>query len=136
MWGDPSLGLHPSIMGLRGPKGAMGVLLLASLRRGVMTKSDLAEAVAARTNVPRADAERVVDQVFEAITEALVKGERVELRGLGVFEVRHYGAYTGKNPRTGEPVAVKPKRLPFFKAGKEIRERLNLEPAAQAEQEQ
>jgi len=114
----------------------MGVLLLASLRRGFMTKSDLAEAVAARTNVPRADAERVVDQVFEAITEALVKGERVELRGLGVFEVRHYGAYTGKNPRTGEPVAVKPKRLPFFKAGKEIRERLNLEPAAQAEQEQ
>jgi integration host factor subunit beta len=91
-----------------------------------MTKSDLADAVAARTNVPRADAEKFVDQVFAAMTEALIRGERIELRGLGVFEVRHYGAYTGKNPRTGEAVAVKPKRLPFFKAGKEIKERLNL----------
>jgi integration host factor subunit beta len=100
-----------------------------------MTKSDLADAVAARTNVPRADAEKVVDQVFAAMTEALVRGERIELRGLGVFEVRHYGAYTGKNPRTGEPVAVKPKRLPFFKAGKEIKERLNLESGPEAEGE-
>ena len=100
-----------------------------------MTKSDLADAVAARTNVPRADAEKVVDQVFAAMTEALVRGERIELRGLGVFEVRHYGAYTGKNPRTGEPVAVKPKRLPFFKAGKEIKERLNLEAASGGEEE-
>ena len=91
-----------------------------------MTKSDLADVVAARTRVPRADAEKFVDQVFAAMTEALTRGERIELRGLGVFEVRHYGAYTGKNPRTGEPVAVKPKRLPFFKAGKEIKERLNL----------
>jgi integration host factor subunit beta len=97
-----------------------------------MTKSDLAEAVAARTNVPRADAEKFVDQVFDAMTEALIRGQRIELRGLGVFEVRQYEAYTGKNPRTGEPVAVKRKRLPFFKAGKEIRERLNRA----AEQEQ
>ncbi len=99
-----------------------------------MTKSDLADAVATRTKLPRAEAEKCVDQVFTAMTEALVRGERIELRGLGVFEVRHYGAYTGKNPRTGEPVAVKPKRLPFFKAGKEIKERLNLE-ASGAEQE-
>ena len=92
-----------------------------------MTKSDLAEAVAARTKVPRAEAEKLVDQIFTAMTEALIKGERIELRGLGVFEVRHYGAYTGKNPRTGEAVAVRPKRLPFFKAGKELRERVNGE---------
>ncbi len=100
-----------------------------------MTKSDLADVVAARTSVPRAEVEKVVDQIFTAMTEALTKGERIELRGLGVFEVRHYGAYTGKNPRTGEPVAVRPKRLPFFKAGKEIKERLNLEakPAAKVE---
>jgi integration host factor subunit beta len=88
-----------------------------------MTKSDLADAVAARTNVPRADAEKVVDQVFAAMTEALVRGERIELRGLGVFEVRHYGAYTGKNPR-----------LPFFKAGKEIKERLNLDSSGDDQQ--
>jgi len=100
-----------------------------------MTKSDLADAVAARTNVPRADAEKFVDQVFAAMTEALIRGERIELRGLGVFEVRHYGAYTGKNPRTGEAVAVKPKRLPFFKAGKEIKERLNLGDRERSQQE-
>ncbi len=90
-----------------------------------MTKSQLIESVATRLGLTREEARLLVDTVFSAMTEALVKGERIEVRGFGSFEVRQYGAYEGRNPRTGETVQVRPKRLPYFKAGKEIRERIN-----------
>jgi len=70
----------------------------------------------------RADA--IVNQIFTAIAETLVRGDGIEIRGFGSFTVRHYGAYEGRNPRTGAPSYVKAKRLPFFKVGKELRERI------------
>ncbi len=90
-----------------------------------MTKSDLVEQVAELKNLPKGRAAAVVDQVFEAIVQALERNERIEVRGLGSFEIRRYGAYKGRNPRTGDSVAVKPKRLPFFKVGKELKDLIN-----------
>ena len=90
-----------------------------------MTKSQLIEKVAQRLGLAKEDAKTLVNLVFDSLEQALVRGERIEVRGFGSFEVRHYGAYEGRNPKTGEPVPVAPKRLPYFKAGKEIRERIN-----------
>jgi integration host factor subunit beta len=67
----------------------------------------------------------LVNKIFDCLEEALRRDERVEIRGLGSFETRRYGAYKGRNPRTGDAVAVKPKRLPFFKAGKELKDLIN-----------
>jgi integration host factor subunit beta len=91
-----------------------------------MTKSDLIEAVADRLKLPKGKAELIVNSIFSSMEEALKKGERIEIRGFGSFEIREYKAYEGRNPRTGTPVSVAPKRLPFFKVGKELRERVNL----------
>lgn len=71
------------------------------------------------------DAERIVDTVFDEIIEALARGDRVELRGFGAFSVKERDARTGRNPRTGESVEVEEKRVPFFKTGKLLRDRLN-----------
>jgi integration host factor subunit beta len=90
-----------------------------------MTKSDLIEAVAARLGMPKGKAELIVVGIFEAMEAALRRGERIELRGFGSFEIREYRSYEGRNPRTGDPVAVLSKRLPFFKVGKELKERVN-----------
>ena len=90
-----------------------------------MTKSDLIEKLAERLKLPKGKAETIVNTVFESMEAALARGERIEIRGLGSFEVRSYKAYEGRNPRTGEPVGVQPKRLPFFKVGKELKERVN-----------
>ncbi len=90
-----------------------------------MTKSDLVERIAELRNLPKGRAESVVNMVFEALEQALARDERIEVRGLGSFEIRRYGAYKGRNPRTGESVAVKPKRLPFFKVGKELKDLIN-----------
>jgi integration host factor subunit beta len=90
-----------------------------------MTKSDLVEQVAELKNLPKGRAEAVVNMVFEALEQALARDERIEVRGLGSFETRRYGAYKGRNPRTGDSVAVKPKRLPFFKVGKELKDLIN-----------
>jgi integration host factor subunit beta len=90
-----------------------------------MTKSELIDAMAARANLTKARAELVVNCVFDAMTEALEKGEGIEIRGFGSFTVRPYKAYSGRNPRTGEPVPVPAKRLPFFKVGKELKELVN-----------
>jgi integration host factor subunit beta len=87
-----------------------------------MTKSDLIKAVAENTNVTRSSAEAVVNCVVDAMSEALKNGEGVEIRGFGSFTVRQYKPYDGRNPKTGEAVHVASKRLPFFKAGKELRE--------------
>ena len=88
-----------------------------------MTKSDLTTAVAERLKLARFHAEQVVDQVFKSMAASMKAGEGIELRGFGSFSIRHYRGYGGRNPRTGEPVEVLPKRLPFFKVGKELKER-------------
>ena len=90
-----------------------------------MTKSDLIEHVAELNKVSKGRAEVLVNSIFECLEEALRRDERVEVRGLGSFETRRYGSYKGRNPRTGDSVAVKPKRLPFFKAGKELKDLIN-----------
>jgi integration host factor subunit beta len=95
-----------------------------------MTKSDLIEAVASRTTITRSRAEAVVNCVFDAMTDALKNGEGIEVRGFGSFTVRQYKPYDGRNPRNGEAVHVASKRMPFFKAGKEIRERVDSGGAA------
>jgi integration host factor subunit beta len=90
-----------------------------------MTKADLIAVVADKLKFPWARAELLVDQIFACMTSALQQGEGIEIRGFGSFTVRNYKAYEGRNPRTGDTVHVKPKRLAFFKVGKELRERVN-----------
>lgn len=92
-----------------------------------MNKSELIEAVAEKTKITKKRAEDVVNLIFDSMIEAMAKGDRIEIRGLGSFIVKEYGAYTGRNPRTGESIEVKPKKLPFFKVGKELRERVDAE---------
>ncbi len=91
-----------------------------------MTKSELiAELTGANPHLRGADVELIIATIFEEITQALARGERVELRGFGAFTVKRRNARTGRNPRTGETVPVEEKAVPFFKAGKELRERVN-----------
>ena len=90
-----------------------------------MTKAQLIQNVADQLKLPASQAETVVNTIFDSMTEALVAGERIEIRGFGAFEVRSYKAYKGRNPRTGKIVQVAPKKLPFFKVGKELRERVD-----------
>ena len=90
-----------------------------------MTKSDLIELVAEKNKVAKGRAETLVNMIFECLGDALRRDERVEIRGLGSFETRRYDGYKGRNPRTGDAVSVKPKRLPFFKAGKELKDLIN-----------
>jgi integration host factor subunit beta len=91
-----------------------------------MTRSELVATLAARNpHLMHRDVEMIVATVFDEITAALARGDRVELRGFGAFSVRKRDARTGRNPRTGEAVPVAEKGVPFFKAGKELRERLN-----------
>jgi len=92
-----------------------------------MNKSQLIEALAKAENLPVKKAEEVVNTFFGDMEEALVKGERVEIRGLGNFKVKNYDGYTGRNPKTGEMINVAPKKLPFFKVGKELKERVDIE---------
>ena len=90
-----------------------------------MTKSELIESVAEKLDLPKGKSEMIVNIIFDSMEDSLVRGERIEIRGFGSFEVRHYKAYSGRNPRTGAKVEVKPKRLPFFKVGKELKERVD-----------
>jgi integration host factor subunit beta len=87
-----------------------------------MTKSELIDAIAARGLLTKARAELVVNCVFDAMTQALEHDEGIEIRGFGSFTVRPYKSYSGRNPRTGEPVPVPAKKLPFFKVGKELKQ--------------
>lgn len=90
-----------------------------------MTKSKLIEKLAIKTNLTKSRAELVVNCIFETMTDALKREEGIEIRGFGSFTVRQYKSYEGRNPRTGDAVHVAPKRLPFFKVGKELRARVN-----------
>ncbi len=90
-----------------------------------MTKSELIEALAEDLNLSTETASSIMSTILDTMTESLVKGENVEIRGFGSFTVREYAAYIGRNPKTGEETQVKPKKLPFFKVGKELREAVN-----------
>ncbi len=91
-----------------------------------MIKSELIQRIASRNeHLYQRDVETIVGTILDEITAALARGDRVELRGFGVFSVKKRDARTGRNPRTGEQVAVQEKSVPFFKTGKEMRERLN-----------
>ncbi len=87
-----------------------------------MNKSELMEALALDQNLPVKTAEAIVSTVLDAMIETLVNGGNVEIRGFGSFTVREYQSYDGRNPKTGKKIEVKPKKLPFFKVGKELRE--------------
>lgn len=92
-----------------------------------MIRSELVQQLAdANTGLKQTEVEQIVDIFFDEIIEQLAKGGRVELRGFGAFSTRSRDARTGRNPRTGESVAVNAKRVPYFKSGKEMRERLNV----------
>jgi integration host factor subunit beta len=97
-----------------------------------MTKADLIDIIADRLKMPHGRAELLVGHVFDAMVDALRRDEGIEIRGFGSFSIRTYREYEGRNPRTGEAVHVKPKRLAFFKVGKELRERVNNGRAAPA----
>ncbi len=90
-----------------------------------MNKSELIRALAEETNIPAEDASLVVNTFVDRMKEALVAGDRVEIRGFGSFKMKEYSSYAGRNPKTGESVTVVPKRLPFFRAGKELKDFLN-----------
>jgi len=91
-----------------------------------MTKSELIQRIAEMNpHLYHRDVERIVTTIFDEVGEALSRGNRVELRGFGAFSVKHRDARVGRNPRTGSAVAVSEKYIPFFKTGKQLRERLN-----------
>jgi integration host factor subunit beta len=91
-----------------------------------MTKSELIQRLAdMNPHLYLRDIEKIVETVFQEISNALARGDRVELRGFGAFSVKHRESRVGRNPRTGETVKVESKRLPFFKTGKALREKLN-----------
>ncbi len=86
---------------------------------------ELIEALSNEAGLTTSNAKDVVKTVFNSMANALAKGDRVEIRGLGSFKVKHYDGYTGHNPKTGEPIKIKPKKLPFFKCGKELKEKVD-----------
>jgi len=90
-----------------------------------MNKLDLIEALKQETDLTKNEATAVVSLFFNEMLNALTNGDRVEIRGLCSFYVKKYKSYTGRNPKTGEQVKIKPKKLPFFKCGKELKERVN-----------
>ncbi len=92
-----------------------------------MNKSQLTEALAKADGLPLKKAEEVVNTVFGEMENALIRGERMEIRGLGSFKVKQYDGYKGRNPKTGEIIEVAPKKLPFFKVGKELKERVDID---------
>jgi len=89
-----------------------------------MTKSELIDKLAIEKNISNAVADKIVTEIFKSMTDTLVSINRIEIRGFGSFEIRKYDGYTARNPRTGVQIEVKPKKLPFFKTGKDLRERI------------
>ena len=90
-----------------------------------MTKAGLIAVLGNGTGLTRSKAEAVVRVFFDELSNALAKGDRVEIRGFGTFKIKNYDGYTGHNPKTGEPIKVKPKKLPFFKCSRELKERVD-----------
>jgi len=92
-----------------------------------MNKSELIDVLSAKANVTRKRMEDLINLIFDSMMDAMSRGDRIEIRGFGSFVVKNYGSYRGRNPRTGESIQVKPKRLPFFKVGKELKGRVDEE---------
>ncbi len=92
-----------------------------------MTKSDLISALRKEHDISRPEATYIVNLFFDEMSNALANGDRVEIRGLCSLYVKKYKAYTGRNPKTGERIKIKSKKLPFFKPGKELKERVNVQ---------
>jgi integration host factor subunit beta len=90
-----------------------------------MTKSDVITLLAKSNSLTGVQAARIVNLIFDGFKDALAKGDRIEIRGFGSFVMREYKTYTGRNPKTGSEIEVKPKRLPYFKVGKELKEGMN-----------
>ena len=90
-----------------------------------MNKLELISVLKTEANISKSEAAEVVQIFFDSMSEAMAKGERVEIRGLCSFFIKKYKSYTGRNPKSGEKVIIKPKKLPFFKSGKELKERVN-----------
>lgn len=90
-----------------------------------MNKSELIRTLSEKEGIPLDEATMIVNTFFESIKESLKKGNRVEIRGFGSFKIKKYPGYLGRNPSTGDVVQVKPKRLPFFRVGKDLKDYLN-----------
>ena len=90
-----------------------------------MNKSELIKTLAEKNDIPMEEATIVVNTFFQSIKDSMIQGDRVEIRGFGSFKVKDYQGYKGRNPKTGQSVEVKPKRLPFFRPGKELKDHLN-----------
>ncbi|PIE56151.1 MAG: integration host factor subunit beta [Desulfobulbus propionicus] len=90
-----------------------------------MNKSELIEALAERLNIPIREASSITNTIIDTMSDALARGDSIEIRGFGSFVVKQYDSYVGRNPKTGEKIKVAPKKLPFFKVGKDLREQVN-----------
>ena len=90
-----------------------------------MLKCDLINVLVAKRGITQKQAEATIETIFEAMKDALCRGENIEIRGLGAFHVKHYEGYQGRNPKTGQVIPVKPKRGLLFRTGKELRDRVN-----------
>ena len=90
-----------------------------------MKKSELIEKLAQQIDLPVRDTAAITKTILGEMSEALAEGDSIEIRGFGSFKVREYGSYMGRNPKSGEQIPVAPKKLPFFKVGKDLRERVN-----------
>jgi integration host factor subunit beta len=91
-----------------------------------MTKAELIEALSTEAGLTRRKGKEIVKVFSGEISNALANNDRVEIRGFGTFKVKHYDGYTGKNPKTGKPIKIKPKKLPFFKCGNELKDRVDI----------
>ena len=91
-----------------------------------MNKSELIESLAQEMNLPHREAAAITNTIIDTMTEALTDGDSIEIRGFGSFVIKNYNSYEGRNPKTGKKIKVKPKKLPFFKVGKDLRERVNV----------
>ena len=98
-----------------------------------MNKSELIDIISEKGKMTRKRAEDVVNLIFDSMVEAMSGGDRIEIRGFGSFVVKDYSSYTGRNPRTGTSIQVRPKKLPFFKVGKELRGRVDGKPVSGGE---
>jgi DNA-binding protein HU-beta len=95
-----------------------------------MKKADLVDAIAGKAGVPKAQVQQMVDDVFDLIADGLTKGEKIDLRGFGTFSVRDSAARTGRNPQTGEAIQIPARKVPGFKPGKELKDKVNAVAAA------
>jgi Bacterial nucleoid DNA-binding protein len=109
----------------RGVNQESGEGMIDAPKPGVMTKAELVDEVARAVQLTKKQAESIVNVVFDSIVESLRGGEKIELRGFGSFRLRSRKSRTGRNPKTGEKVDVPPKKIPYFKPGKELKELIN-----------